>query len=200
MKSEWAKLYTVASSEDRKGATWPQVFSKILSHSAFMLGRILPARAEATSFPPPCFFLPCGIPKKKQQLVHSSRGSSHRQCVLHCPFVLLCCSYMSAPCLSEACWNWNRSLVLQTALGHVSCFKSRLAKGGQPELPEMGAARSSVRLWPASGAAAYTQLHPLMKSWDLVLTTCSQPCPAPDLRQSHSVLLNLCCCCEEPGS
>lgn len=125
MKFKWEDLYAVACSEDPKGTTWPQIFIKILSHSTFMLGRNPPAKAKATSSPP-WFFLPCDIPEKKQQLVHSSHGSSHRQCVLHCLFVLLCCSYTSALCLSEACWDWNWSLVLHTVLGHMSCFKRRL--------------------------------------------------------------------------
>lgn len=50
MKSKWEKLYIVASSEDPKGATWPQIFSKDLysfSYSALVLGRISPAKPKA---------------------------------------------------------------------------------------------------------------------------------------------------------
>lgn len=107
-----------------------------------MLGRIPPAKAKASSCTLQSFSFLCGIPLTKQQLVHSSHGSSHWFCFSVC--LLSACQTLVETETSALVW------VCMLHMGTAPVLKVDLCQHGQPKLPEIHASRSNVRLWPVS--------------------------------------------------
>lgn len=168
---------------------WLQVLASIFCLHG---GSKLPCQNKSTAKPPHILLhiSPCHVAyvKNKQQLVCSDHGSSHCQCFhvlsfsfLSVPMRLLCISCRLVGtgsvflfCICTLCWDAHPHWMVD------------LHRNGQLVLPEMRAAGTSMRLdW--SETAEWTQLHPLMKFWDLYkISVCSHLCPALELRQSHN--------------